>query len=102
MTVAPAAHRLIGRADLVAALGRAAARKVTIFSAPAGSGQTSLLRMWADDPDRVHRIAFVPVPRDQEDVQQFWLALLNAVRQAFGTTGSMEPPAATPISNPYQ
>jgi LuxR family maltose regulon positive regulatory protein len=47
---------------------------VTIISAPAGSGETSLLRMWADDPDRAHRIAFVPVRRDQEDVQQFWLA----------------------------
>jgi ATP/maltotriose-dependent transcriptional regulator MalT len=35
--------RLIDRVDLFAALDRAAARKVTIISAPAGSGKTSLL-----------------------------------------------------------
>ena len=44
--------RLIARDDLLAALDRAAARKVTIISAPAGSGKTSLLRAWADRPDQ--------------------------------------------------
>ena len=39
--MAPATPRLIDRGDLVAALDRAAARKVTIISAPAGSGKTS-------------------------------------------------------------
>ena len=47
--------RLIARGDLLAALDRAAAGKVTIISAPAGSGKTSLLRAWADRPDRRHR-----------------------------------------------
>src|SRR5580693_1993636 len=50
VTVAPAAPRLIDRGDLVAALDRAAARKVTIISAPAGSGKTSLLRAWVGRP----------------------------------------------------
>jgi hypothetical protein len=43
--VAQASPRLIERGDLLAALDRAAARKVTIISAPAGSGKTSLLRL---------------------------------------------------------
>jgi len=90
--------RLIAREDLVACLDRAAERKVTIISAPAGSGKTSLLRAWADRPDRAHRLAVVPVRRDQHDAQLFWLALLNAVRQACGTTRD-EPPAATPDFN---
>ena len=47
--------RLIVRDDLVACLDRAVAGKVTIISAPAGSGKTSLLRAWADRPDRAHR-----------------------------------------------
>ena len=38
-----ATPRLIDRVDLLAALDRAAGR-VTIISAPAGSGKTSLLR----------------------------------------------------------
>jgi len=47
LTVALAAPGLIDRGDLVAALDRAVTRKVTIISAPAGSGKTSLLRAWA-------------------------------------------------------
>jgi LuxR family transcriptional regulator, maltose regulon positive regulatory protein len=43
VTVAPATPGLIDRGDLLAALDRAAAKKVTIISAPAGSGKTSLL-----------------------------------------------------------
>ena len=90
--------RLIAREDLVACLDRAAERKVTIISAPAGSGKTSLLSAWADRPNRAYRLAVVQVRRDQHDAQLFWLALLNAVRQASGTTRD-EPSAATPDFN---
>ena len=99
MTVARATPRLIDRADLLAALDRASARRVTIISAPAGSGKTSLLRAWADRPDRAYRLAVVQVRRDQHDAQDFWLALLNAVRHASGATSGAEPPAATPDFN---
>jgi LuxR family maltose regulon positive regulatory protein len=98
VTVARASLRLIDRGDLLAALDRAAAGKVTIISAPAGSGKTSLLRAWADRPGQPHRLAVVQVQRDQQDAQQFWLALISAVRAASGTT-SGEPPAATPDFN---
>jgi len=91
--------RLIDRGDLLAALDRAVACKVTIISAPAGSGKTSLLRTWADRPGRPRRLAVVPVRRDQQDGQQFWLALLDAVRQAIGTAGRTEPATATPDFN---
>ena len=37
------------------------------------------------------------VQRDQHDAQQFWLALLDAVRHA--STGRAGPPAATPDFN---
>ena len=90
--------RLIARDDLVACLDRASERKVTIICAPAGSGKTSLLRTWADRPDRAHRLAVVQVRRDQHDAQLFWLAVLNAVRRASGTTRD-ELPAATPDFN---
>ncbi len=93
------ASRLIARGDLLATLDRAVASKVTIISAPAGSGKTSLLSVWASRPDRAHHIAFVPVRRDEQDAQLFWLALLNAVRHPPGTTSQMDPPTATPGSN---
>jgi LuxR family transcriptional regulator, maltose regulon positive regulatory protein len=97
--VARATLRLIDRGDLLAALDRAAAKKVTIISAPAGSGKTSLLRAWADRPGQRHRLAVLQVQRDQRDAQQFWLALLGAVRHASGTTSRAEPPPATPEFN---
>src|SRR4029077_12907182 len=51
---------------------------------------------WVRYPDRGHRIAFVSVRPDQQDAQQFWLALLNAIRHASGTTSDTEPPTAAP------
>jgi len=72
---------------------------VTIISAPAGSGKTSLLRAWTDRQGDRRRLAVLQVQRDQQDAQQFWLALLDAVRHASATTGRAEPPAATPEFN---
>src|ERR1700728_113051 len=95
LTVARATPRLIDRSGLLAALDRSAARKVTVLSAPAGSGKTSLLRAWADRPEQPRRLAVLQVQRDQ----QFWLALLDAVRHATGADSGAEPPAATPEFN---
>jgi LuxR family transcriptional regulator, maltose regulon positive regulatory protein len=99
LTVAPAAPKLIARGDLVAALDRAATRTVTIISAPAGSGKTSLLRAWAGRPGQPRRLAVLQVQREQQDAQQFWLALLDAVRHVTGANSGAEPPAATPDFN---
>ena len=75
---------LLRRDDLLAALDRAATRKVTIISAPPGSGKTSV---GAEQPPRA-------LPRDQQDAQQFWLAVLDAIRQSATTTDSRTQPAA--------
>jgi LuxR family transcriptional regulator, maltose regulon positive regulatory protein len=89
----PARSGLINRHDLITALEHAAGKRVTIISAPAGSGKTSLLRAWADrrHPDR--RIAFMSVKPGQHDAQLFWLTLLGAVR---AVTGGAEPPPPAP------
>jgi LuxR family transcriptional regulator, maltose regulon positive regulatory protein len=100
LTVAHTTPRLIDRGDLLSALDRAAARTVTIISAPAGSGKTSLLRAWADRQGDRRRLAILQVQRDQQDAQQFWLALLDAVRDGAAATGRAGPPAATPEFNP--
>ena len=84
---------LIERHALVAALDQAAGKRVTIISAPAGSGKTSLLHAWADRPRQDRRIAFMSVKPGQHDAQLFWLALLGAVSAA---TGGAEPAPAAP------
>ena len=72
---------------------------MTIISAPAGSGKTSLLRTWADRPDQPYRLAMMQVQRGQQDAQQFWLALLSAVRHACAAASHAESPAPTPGFN---
>jgi LuxR family maltose regulon positive regulatory protein len=99
LTVDSVALRLIDRGDLVAALDRAVTRKVTIISAPAGSGKTSLLRAWAGRPGPPRQLAVLQVPRDQQDAQQFWLALQDAVRHVTGADSGADLAAATPDFN---
>ena len=91
--------RLIVRGQLLAALERAVTHKVTVISAPAGSGKTSLLRAWADRPQQTHRVAFVTVRRDQRDEQLFWLALLRAIHETVDERDTEEPLVATPGFN---
>jgi LuxR family maltose regulon positive regulatory protein len=91
---------LIARDHLVARLDRAVeAGKVTVISAPAGSGKTSLLHAWANGPGRRHRLAVMQVRRGQHDAQFFWLALLDAVRNAVGADDDAAPLAAAPGFN---
>jgi len=95
----PAGPQLIDRGALLAALDRAAARRVTVISAPAGSGKTSLLRAWVSRLGQPCRLVTLTVRRDQQDAQQFWLAVLHAVRQASDHPSTPEPPAPTPAFN---
>ncbi len=85
---------LLDRDRLLATLDRATLRKVTIISAPPGSGKTSLLRAWSHRASKDRRVAFVTVPRDQQDAQQFWLAVLDAIRQSDAIADSRRQAAA--------
>jgi LuxR family maltose regulon positive regulatory protein len=90
------AQRLLDRDDLLRRLDRAVSRRLTIISAPPGSGKTSLLRTWSERWSNDHRVALVSVQRDQHDARQFWLAVLHATRWSVGSTGSQTQPVAAP------
>ena len=91
------ARGLLERADLLDQLDRALTKLVTVVSAPPGSGKTSLLRAWADRSAEVRRVAFVSVKRDERNAQQFWSAVLDAIR---GAARSIDPATQTAPSAP--
>src|SRR5215813_1330800 len=75
----PGAAGVVPRPGLWERLG--AAGRVTVVSAPAGSGKTVLLRSWIGEAGLAGRAAWVPVERDERDPQRFWLSVLGALRQ---------------------
>jgi len=68
----------VSRPELRERLGSA---RVTVLSALPGSGKTVLLRSWIAEADLADRAASVTVSHDEQDPQQFWLAVLDALRQ---------------------
>ena len=95
-----AARGLLDREDLLERLDRAVAKRVTVISAPPGSGKTSLLRAWAERAAGLRRVAFVSVERDQQDAARFWGAVLDAVRRPDRSIGTEDEPAATAALDP--
>ncbi|MFC5007392.1 LuxR C-terminal-related transcriptional regulator [Dactylosporangium cerinum] len=82
---------LLDRKDLLQLLDRAVTRRLTVISAPPGSGKTSLLRAWAGDPTTLRRVVFVSVERNQQNEQRFWSAVLDAIREPARPTTSAAP-----------
>ena len=72
---------LLDRDDLEETLDRAVTKRVTVVSAPPGSGKTSLLRAWAGRSAGERRVAFVSVPREERSAERFWSAVVDEVRR---------------------
>jgi len=85
---------VLARPELSARLSGPA--RVTVVTAPAGSGKTVLLRSWISDPDRSGCAAWVPVGRDGRDPQHFWLSVVSALRQTAACSGLVQPLTPAP------
>jgi LuxR family transcriptional regulator, maltose regulon positive regulatory protein len=87
---APTGSRgLVSRPRLFEVLDRAMAGRVTVVSAPPGSGKTVLLRSWLDQAGLARRVAWVSVERGEDDEHRFWVAVARALGSAL--TPSAEP-----------
>jgi LuxR family maltose regulon positive regulatory protein len=69
----------VPRSGLFERLGASA--RVTVVSAPPGSGKTVLLRSWISTAGLAECAAWVPVGRGERDPQRFWLSVVGALRR---------------------
>jgi LuxR family transcriptional regulator, maltose regulon positive regulatory protein len=88
------ARSVVSRPGLMARLGGSA--RVTVVSAPPGSGKTILLRSWVGQATLTDRVAWVAVGRDERDPQRFWLSMLGALRQTAPGSALVRPLTAAP------
>jgi LuxR family maltose regulon positive regulatory protein len=93
--------RLIERLDEGLHLGR----KLTLISAPAGFGKTTLLSEWIASCTRDTRIAWLSLDKGDNDLSQFLTYLVAAIQSidpklgegAWAMMQSPQPPAAEPV-----
>src|SRR5215469_19898 len=74
----PGAGGIVSRPRLFERLEASA--RVTVVSAPPGSGKTVLLRSWISQAGVAGSAAWVTARRGERDPQQFWLSVLAALR----------------------
>jgi LuxR family maltose regulon positive regulatory protein len=84
----------VSRPGLFGRLGAAA--RVTVVSAPPGSGKTVLLRSWLGEAGLEDSAAWVSVGPGETDPQQFWLSVLGALRRTSAGSGLVQPVTAAP------
>jgi LuxR family maltose regulon positive regulatory protein len=70
--------------------------RVTVVTAPAGSGKTVLLRSWIAEAGLTGRAAWVAAGRGERDPQRFWLSVLGALRQTGPGAGLVRAVSAAP------
>src|SRR3989442_5876986 len=86
----PGATGLVSRRELVGVLDRALSGRVTVVSAPPGSGKTFLLRSWLEQAEPGLRVAWVSLERGESDAQRFWLSVVGGLRDAVGDSSFVE------------
>jgi LuxR family transcriptional regulator, maltose regulon positive regulatory protein len=90
----PGAGGIVSRTGLFGRLGASA--RVTVVSAPPGSGKSVLLRSWIGEAGLVDSTGWVSVGRDDRDPQRFWLSVLGALRRTSAGSGLVRELTAAP------
>lgn len=76
------AHEIVHRAALLDALSVGRRRKLTLLSAPAGWGKTTLLAQWASAADQDQRFGWLSLDRSDNDPVWFWMYVVAALQTA--------------------
>ncbi len=76
--IPPARPNLVARPRLTAQLNEGLTCKLTLISAPAGFGKTTLLCEWI--PRSKHCVAWVSLDERDNDPTRFWTCLIAAVQ----------------------
>ena len=85
---------MVARPGLFGRLGGPA--RVTVVSAPAGSGKTVLLRSWIAGAGLADQAAWVAAGREERDPQRFWLSVLGTLRATGPGAGLVRAVSAAP------
>jgi LuxR family transcriptional regulator, maltose regulon positive regulatory protein len=72
------------------------AGRVTVLSAPAGSGKTLLLRSWIAEAGLTERAAWVPVHGEDRDPRRFLISVVDALRGTIPGSKLVRPLTAAP------
>jgi LuxR family transcriptional regulator, maltose regulon positive regulatory protein len=89
-----AARGVVCRPALFTRLSEAG--RVTVLSAPAGSGKTVLLRSWIAEAGLTGRAAWVPVHGEEHDPQRFLISVADALRDTVTGAELVRPLTAAP------
>jgi LuxR family maltose regulon positive regulatory protein len=85
---------IVARPALSERLGKVT--RVGTVSAPAGSGKTFLLRSWLFESGLADSAAWVTVPAGGQDPQQFWVSILDALRDTIPGSKLVRPLVEAP------
>jgi LuxR family maltose regulon positive regulatory protein len=89
-----AAGGVVARPGLFGRLG--GPTRVTVVSAPAGSGKTVLLRSWIAEAGLADQAAWVAAGREERDPQRFWMSVAGALRATGPGAGLVRAVSAAP------
>jgi ATP/maltotriose-dependent transcriptional regulator MalT len=92
ITIPPLRPQMVVRRRLLGLLDDSVKRPLTLISAPAGSGKTSLIASWLHDSGEKLRVAWLSLDQDERDPVQFLSYMILALQNV----GSMA--AHAPVS----
>ena len=76
---------LVKRSQLISRLDSGSKRKLTLVSAPAGFGKTTLVSEWIDKTSKP--CAWLSLDNDDNELQRFLIYLVNAIKQIDNSVG---------------